>query len=89
MAKRVRAPQLGGVKKISSQRPSVSGRRTKKSSAAPPCDAPGHCPPVPAAAMKEAMPPRVSHGLPSAKRPVPPAAERRAFEDAVNGWWWL
>jgi len=32
--------------------------------------------------MRQAMPPRL-------QRRVAPEAERRAFEDAVSGWWWL
>jgi len=32
--------------------------------------------------MHQAMPQRLP-------RRIPPEAERRAFEDAVNGWWWL
>ena len=46
------------------------------------CTEPGHCPPEPATQMRQAMPPRL-------QRRVAPEAERRAFEDAVSGWWWL
>ncbi|MFM8718741.1 MAG: hypothetical protein ACKOFH_04275, partial [Chthoniobacterales bacterium] len=60
------------------------GRKTaKQSPASEPCHEPGHCPPDdPPEKMVSVMPPRV-------KRRIPPEAERRAFEDAVNGWWWL
>lgn len=41
--------------------------------------------------MPPADPPEVMHRaeIPRLQRRIPPEAERRAFEDAVNGWWWL
>ena len=46
------------------------------------CTEPGHCPPEQPTKPHQAKPPRLT-------RLIPPEAERRAFEDAVNGWWWL
>jgi hypothetical protein len=62
-----------------STRPTASKRRRSGDSGNPDPANPPSAPPV---KMHQAMPPRL-------KRDGPPEAERRAFEDAVNGWWWL
>jgi len=62
------------MKKSSSPTESRKKRRSENGDAVPPAD-----------------PPKVEHraGIPRLTRRVPPEAERRAFEDAINGWWWL
>ena len=77
--------------KTSSQRPARTALRSAKTdkSAVEPCTSPGHCPPDDPVAPKQVMPMRVARALPSSQRSGPPETERRAFEDAVNGWWWL
>jgi hypothetical protein len=55
---------------------------TKNEGDASPCTEPGHCPPETPTQSHQAISPRW-------QRRIPPEAELRAFEDAVNGWWWL
>jgi len=77
--------------KTSSQRSTRTASRFTKADkpAVEPCTSPGHCPPDDPVTPKQVMPMRVTHALPSSQRSGPPETDRRAFEDAVNGWWWL
>jgi hypothetical protein len=53
------------------------------------CSSPGHCPGDDHGSTEEVVLPPSMRSLPSFRRAAPPEAERRAFEQAVSGWWWL
>jgi len=82
MARRRAAGHLGPDMKASLQnKPRASA--AEKEPSPEPCTQPGHCPP-------DGAPVQPHHAIPPRQtRRIPPEAERRAFEDAVNGWWWL
>jgi len=75
------AAQVVFVMKISARK-QLRPHHAKQPSYTAPCNESDHCPHEPPAHRRQALPARL-------QRRVPPEAERRAFEDAVSGWWWM